>query len=332
MNQPRLPMYASACLLPAIWIASASTLSAEVIAQGPQGWTASASRTQIAPKFSSAPEGGRNGKEVLRIQSDRREGLHGTWSKTFPVTGGKWYRFQAFRKTEGVDCPRRSVLATITFQDAHGNKVPRDEPSHTSFLPGTVPLAEPELPFDGATDACGWTEVSGVYQAPAKAVQAAVALHLRWSPPGGKVEWCDVALEATAPPQPRTVRIAVAHFCPSKGTSAADNCRKFEPIIADAAQQRADLVVLGETLTYAGRNPAVSPAEAAEAVPGPSTEYFGELAKRHNLYIVAGLFERNEHLVYNVAVLVGPDGSLVGKYRKVTLPRGEWDNGVAPGD
>ena len=37
---------------------------------------------------------------------------------------------------------------------------------------------------------------------------------------------------------------------------------------------------------------------------------------------VAGIVERDKHLLYNVAILVGPDGELVGKYRKTT-PRGE---------
>jgi len=49
------------------------------------------------------------------------------------------------------------------------------------------------------------------------------------------------------------------------------------------------------------------------------------------LYIVAGLIERDGHLIYNVAVLLGPDGKLVGKYRKVTLPRTEIAAGIAPG-
>jgi predicted amidohydrolase len=72
-------------------------------------------------------------------------------------------------------------------------------------------------------------------------------------------------------------------------------------------------------------------ADVAEPVPGPSTEYFGSLAKEHDLYIVAGLVERDKHLLYNTAVLVGPDGKLAGKYRKVTLPRGEIEMGIAPG-
>ena len=58
---------------------------------------------------------------------------------------------------------------------------------------------------------------------------------------------------------------------------------------------------------------------------------FGRLAKENDLYIVAGIVERDKHLLYNVAILVGPDGELVGKYRKTTLPRGEIEAGLTPG-
>ena len=88
-------------------------------------------------------------------------------------------------------------------------------------------------------------------------------------------------------------------------------------------------MVLPETLTYFGTG--LSYAACAEAVPGPSTAYFGELARKHNLYVVAGLLERDKHLIYNVAVLIGPDGKVVGKYRKVCLPRGEIEGGITPG-
>ncbi len=43
------------------------------------------------------------------------------------------------------------------------------------------------------------------------------------------------------------------------------------------------------------------------------------------------LYERDKHLVYNTAVLLGPDGRLIGKYRKMCLPHGEVEKGVAPG-
>jgi predicted amidohydrolase len=155
-----------------------------------------------------------------------------------------------------------------------------------------------------------------------------VELGFRWAA-GGKVEWSEVSLRKTAAPPPRIVRLAAVHFQPKEGSSNSDKCRQFAPLIAKAAAEKADLVVLPETLTYysSGR----SYAECAEPIPGPSTEYFGRLAKQHDLYIVAGLHERSDHLVYNVAVLIGPDGKVVGKYRKVCLPRGEIEGGTAPG-
>jgi predicted amidohydrolase len=55
------------------------------------------------------------------------------------------------------------------------------------------------------------------------------------------------------------------------------------------------------------------------------------LAVKHDLYIVAGLLEREGPAIYNVAVLISPDGKVIGKYRKVTLPRGEIEAGITPG-
>jgi predicted amidohydrolase len=124
--------------------------------------------------------------------------------------------------------------------------------------------------------------------------------------------------------------LATVHYRPSGGQSPADNRRQYVPFVEQAAAAHADLVVLGETLTWMGLG--VPYADAAEPVPGPSTEFFGKLAKKHDLHIVAGLLERDGHLVYNVAVLIGPDGKLLGTYRKVTLPRGEVEGGIAPGD
>jgi len=88
--------------------------------------------------------------------------------------------------------------------------------------------------------------------------------------------------------------------------------------------------VLGETLTWVSSGKRAH--EVAESIPGPSTEYFGGLASKHNLYIVAGLLEHEDRLVYNVAVLIGPDGKVVGKYRKTCLPRSEVTEGVCPGN
>jgi predicted amidohydrolase len=44
------------------------------------------------------------------------------------------------------------------------------------------------------------------------------------------------------------------------------------------------------------------------------------------------LYERDKDVVYNAAVLIDPDGTILGKYRKVCLPHSEIEAGVAPGD
>jgi predicted amidohydrolase len=41
--------------------------------------------------------------------------------------------------------------------------------------------------------------------------------------------------------------------------------------------------------------------------------------------------ERDGPLIYNVAVLLSPEGRLLGKYRKICLPRGEIEAGITPG-
>jgi predicted amidohydrolase len=300
-------------------------------ASAPAGWSALSPRDEIRPSFSFDPQGGPDRSGSWIIQADRREGLQGWWTRTLPVTGGKHYRFRALRKIGGVSSPRRSVFARLIWQDAQGRPVPTDEPIGGSYLRGnTSPApAEPEYPAEGASVGDGWTEVTQVYHAPRAATQALVELHLQWAPKS-KVEWSSVALAATEPLAPRKVRLAAVHFRPNSGSTPEDKRRQFEPLIQDAARQKADLIVLPETLTY--YRTGLTFDKVAEPIPGPSTEYFGSLAKRHNLYIVAGLVERDQHLIYNVAVLLGPDGKVAGKYRKVCLPRTEISAGIAPGN
>ncbi len=294
----------------------------------PDGWATASPREEIQPAFGFNPKGGPDHTGSFTIQADAREGLAGWWQKTFPVKGGQCYRFCVLRKITNVPVPRRSVVARVIWLDDKGKPALLDAPETRGFQAGKPTRSEPEYPADKATDAHGWTEVSDIYHAPKAATRAVVELHLRWAA-RAKVEWSDVSLTEAAAPAPRIVRLATVHFRPRGGKTPAENCRLYAPMIEEAARQKADLVVLGETLTYA--NTGLKMADAAEPVPGPSTEYFGTLAKQHNLYIVAGLVEREGHLIYNTAALIGPDGKLTGKYRKVTLPRGEIEAGVQPG-
>ena len=294
----------------------------------PAGWTTASPRDEIRPLFSYEATGGLSGAGCFVIEHDEREGLDGCWRKTVPIRGGRYYRFCVFRRVANVTAPRQSALVQVTWQDDKGRLVENDRPIVDFYRNGARSLARPEFPLDKDQHAGQWTEVRDIYRAPAKATRAVVALHLKWAP-GGRIEWCDLSLTETEKPAPRTVRLATVHFRPQGGTSPADNCQMFAPLIAKAAKQRADLVVLPETLTYYGLGKGY--ADVAEPIPGPSTEYFGKLARQHDMYLVAGLLERDGHLIYNVAVLIDHQGKVAGKYRKVCLPRGEAEGGIAPG-
>src|SRR5438445_2449446 len=293
-------------------------------AESPAAWKPESPREEIRPAFEVKSNGSH---ESLFIRADGRDGVDGHWQTTFPIKGGQYYRFHALRRVENVASPRRSTFARVLWRDAQGRPVPHDETGAKSYAPNQAPMAEPEYPQDQKTNTNGWTEVTEVFQAPSKATQAIVELYLRWASQG-VVEWTDISLAEIAPPPARKVRLATVHYVPNPGKTAMDSCRQFARFIEEAARQKADLVVLPETLTVTG----LAYFEAAEPIPGPSTAYFGELAHKHGLHLVVGLVERDASLIYNVAVLIGPDGHIVGKYRKVALPRTEIEAGVAPGN
>src|ERR1041384_4221288 len=59
----------------------------------------------------------------------------------------------------------------------------------------------------------------------------------------------------------------------------------------------------------------------AEPIPGPSTEAFQKLAKKHKVVVIASLFEKRAAGVYhNTAAIIDADGSLLGVYRKMHIP------------
>lgn len=296
--------------------------------QSPDGWSLWSPRDEAKPAAAFYANAGRDGKGALVLETGPGEQWIGCWQKTFPVKGGQHYQFTAWRKFRHIEVPRRSVYARVIWQDEHGAPVSWDEPAKSGYNKGAIPRAEPEYPRDPGGAAGEWGRFDDVLRTPAKAKQAQVELYLQWAG-NARVEWSDVSLAKTDAPPARKVRLATVHFQPKEGTEPQDKPKLFAPFIAEAAAKKADLVVLPETLTFYGVKKEM--ADCAEPVPGPSTDYFGLLAKQHDLYIVAGLVEREGSTIYNTAALIGPDGKLAGKYRKVTLPRSEITSGITPG-
>lgn len=107
------------------------------------------------------------------------------------------------------------------------------------------------------------------------------------------------------------------------GTDIAQNQAKLARNIADVAQRGAQLVVLQElhNSLYFCQMEDTENFSLAEPIPGPSTEFFGKLAREYNVVIVTSLFERRAAgLYHNTAVVLECDGSIAGRYRKMHIP------------
>ena len=106
-------------------------------------------------------------------------------------------------------------------------------------------------------------------------------------------------------------------------TDAQANKEKLAARIAEAAAQGARLVVLQElhNTPYFCQTENVEHFNLAEPIPGPSTAFFGEVARRHHIVLVTSLFERRAAgLYHNTAVVFESDGTIAGKYRKMHIP------------
>jgi len=93
--------------------------------------------------------------------------------------------------------------------------------------------------------------------------------------------------------------------------------------IEDLARRGAQLIVLQElhNSLYFCQVENVDNFDLAEPIPGPSTDFFGALAKTFGVVIVTSLFERRAPgLYHNTAVVIEKDGSIAGKYRKMHIP------------
>ena len=104
--------------------------------------------------------------------------------------------------------------------------------------------------------------------------------------------------------------------------------QKHIPYIEEAGEKGVQILCLQEIFN----GPYFCPSqdtrwyEAAEPVPGPTTERMAEYAKKYNMVIVVPVYEKAMRgLFYNTAAVIDADGTYLGKYRKQHIPQ------VAPG-
>ncbi len=102
-----------------------------------------------------------------------------------------------------------------------------------------------------------------------------------------------------------------------------ENMERFATEIKELATRGAELIVLQElhNSLYFCQVENVDYFNLSEPIPGPSTHFYGDLARSLGIVIVISLFEkRSAGLYHNTAVVMEKDGSIAGKYRKMHIP------------
>ena len=115
-------------------------------------------------------------------------------------------------------------------------------------------------------------------------------------------------------------KLRIALVQTDAGSNPEANVVAAADLADEAAGRGAQLIALPEYLQY--RGPDEGFRASARAIPGPFTEPFAEIARRHGAWILAGsLAEASSDPArpFNTSALIGPDGRIRAKYRKIHL-------------
>ena len=276
-------------------------------------WKFQCQRTEIEPGHWMDDELKYEGEATLALSGSGKAHANGMWTRTVDVEAGESYLFEVHYMAKDVEEPNRCILSRIEWQDASGDKIGRQE--------------YPAMMRSQGMDA--WGSMRQHYVIPEGVEKAKIELIYRWDD-DGRVWFGGFSLKPSAVPEPRLVRVATVHYQSRDSPSSMENLKRYGKYVETAAEKGADIVCLPEGITIVGTN--LNYVEASEPVPGPSTDFLGKLAKAHEIYIVAGIIEKEGEVIYNTAVLIDREGSVLGKYHKVSLPREEIDGGITPGD
>ncbi len=274
------------------------------------GWRVVAQRPEIAPRGWIDRTTGRGGRGSLALAGDGKAGVSGGWvRKVDGIETGAWYRLTVESRSAGIDFERQRIATRLDWQDARNKRA--GQPDYGTFR----------------STSGDWSTT--VLEAPAPAGASRVLVQLLLSnAPQGTVWWDRIRLEKIDAPKPRLVRVATVNYRARNTHSVAESLAKFIEV-AKANVKSSDLLVLPEAISISGNG--LNYVDGSEPIPGPSTEALGQLARDLNSYVVAGLMEREGASAYNTAVLIDRHGVLVGKYRKIYLPREEVEGGLTPG-
>lgn len=277
----------------------------------PAGWTTWSARPETAPRCFVDPQHFRSKAGSLAISGASNLAEHGGWEHNErDIVSGAWYRFTAYYRAEAVSSENWQIVARLDWRNARNLRSGQPDYAY-------------HMQREGA-----WTRLTVDTEAPKDAAAVVLQLYLS-NAPQGTVWWDDVSLIQIPTPAPREIRIAAVNLKPQGTRSSEESVGRFTALIEDSIHEKTDVILLPEGITMVGTGQ--SYADSAEPIPGPTTLRLGELAKKRDTYIVAGIYEREGPAIYNTAVLIDCLGQVAGKYRKVYLPREEVEGGLTPG-
>ncbi|HYO79829.1 MAG TPA: carbon-nitrogen hydrolase family protein [Bryobacteraceae bacterium] len=115
--------------------------------------------------------------------------------------------------------------------------------------------------------------------------------------------------------RPAAVRIGMGQITVDGG-AYQDNLSRAVETIAEAGRRKCTVVVLPECLDAGWTYPGAM--ELSHPVPGPTTDILARAAREASIHVVAGVTERASNgSVYNTAVLLGPNGDVLSRHRKI---------------
>lgn len=100
----------------------------------------------------------------------------------------------------------------------------------------------------------------------------------------------------------------------------AENLKKVAELTEKAAKRGAQFITMPENINYVGTKD--GKLQSAEDIPGETSNFFAELAKKHNVWLHCGSFAQKTAegtRVYNTSIVVNPAGEIVSSYRKIHL-------------
>jgi len=262
-------------------------------------WTEWSPLEILSPEFSKS-----DGK--LTISMSDKANLYGKFVSERIDVNSPMLIFEAAFSCENVKNEEKSIFAMLSFYDSEQTPLERD---YVDIVTGS-----------------GGKKLYRKLDIPENAAYVMIEIGVRWAA-RAVVAFSEISLKEAESEPPRLVKIATTYQ--EQQDTPEENLQEMIRGIEQAGAANVDVILLSEFVyeSYCG-----DPIKLAQPIPGPLTDKIGEYARKYQTYIIFSMSERDDGVIYNTAVIIGRDGKICGKYRKIHLPLAEAEMGITPGD